>query len=176
MRKWLVVLLASLLVLTPSVYADDDDDEDEDDEETIFGIEGEGLGDVALYLMGGSLAIFAWKPTFHWLRKNGPVRFNVEARPFKKKLGVFNRRFMKVHTWLGFGAAILGTIHGIVLEWHWTLWVGMGAIWLLVVSGSMMQWRWPPKEVRKGARLLHLQRTLTIVAIVLLLAGHNIVD
>ena len=66
MKRWLLLLLASLLILIPGVYADDDDDE-EDDEETIFGIEGEGLGDVALYLMGGSLAIVAWKPTFHWL-------------------------------------------------------------------------------------------------------------
>jgi len=39
-----------------------------------------------------------------------------------------------------------------------------------------MQWRWPPKEVRKGARLLHLQRTLSVIAIVLLLIGHGIVD
>ena len=76
MRKWLLILLASLLVLTPSVYGDDDGDDDED-EETIFGIEAEGLGDVALYLMGGSLAIVAWKPTFHWLRKNGPERFSI---------------------------------------------------------------------------------------------------
>jgi len=83
---------------------------------------------------------------------------------------------MKVHVWIGFATALVGTIHGIFLEWHWTLWVGMGAVWILVLSGSMMQWRWPPKKIRRGTRLLHMQRTLSVVAVVLLLIGHGIVD
>ena len=173
--RWWFVIYISLLLMTPTAFADDDDDNN-DDEQKILGIEGEDLGDIALYLMVATLLIVVWKPTFTWLRKHGPDRFQQEPREFKRKLGVFNRKFMKVHTWVGFAAAIIGTVHGIVLEWHWTLWVGMLCVWILVFSGSMMQWRWPPKEVRKGARLLHMQRTLSIIAIVLLIIGHGIVD
>lgn len=178
LRRWLFLFLVVSLLLAQPVYADDDDDEDDDDDddEKIFGIEAEGLGDVSLYLLIGTILIVVWKPTFMWLRKNGPDLFNREPREFKKKLGVYNRRFMKVHLWIGFGAAILGTIHGYVLEWHWTLWLGTAFIWVLVISGTMMKWRWPPREMRKGARLLHMQRTLTILSVVLLLIGHGIVD
>jgi len=170
--RWLFVLSITLLLMTPTAIADDDDD----DEQKILGIEGEDLGDIALYLLVATLLIVVWKPAFFWLRKHGPDRFQQEPREFKRKLGVFNRKFMKGHTWVGFAAAIIGTVHGIVLEWHWTLWAGMLCVWILVFSGSMMQWRWPPKEVRKGARLLHMQRTLSIIAIVLLIIGHGVVD
>ena len=175
--RWCLVLALLLLLMTSTALADgDDDDDDDDDEQKILGIEGEDLGNIALYLLIVTLTIVIWKPLFKWLRTYGPEHFDKEPREFKRKLGVFNRRFMKIHNWIGFGTAVVGTIHGIVLEWHWTLWAGMAALWILVFSGSMMQWRWPPKEVRKGARLLHLQRTLSVVAIVLLLIGHGIVD
>jgi len=39
-----------------------------------------------------------------------------------------------------------------------------------------MQWKWPPKEVRKGARLLHMQRAMSVAALVLLVVGHGLVD
>ena len=163
------------LLMMNGAMADEHEDDDEE-EATILGIEGEDLGSVALYLMIATIAIVLWKPLFKWLRANGPERFDREPREFKRQLGIFNRRFMKAHNWFGISAAVVGTIHGYVVEWHWTLWIGMGAIWLLVVSGLMMQWKWPPREFRRGARLLHLQRTLTIVAIVLLWVGHQIVD
>ncbi len=178
--RWFLILAVLLLLITPAALAEEDDDEDDDDDdnddEQILGLDGKDLGNVALYLLIASLLIVLWKPTFRWLRKKGPEIFDTEPREFKRKLGVFNRRYMKVHNWIGFATAIVGTIHGIALEWHWTLWAAMVALWILVFSGSMMQWRWPPKEVRKGARLLHLQRTMSIVAIVLLLIGHGIVD
>lgn len=170
-----LTLVVLLLLLTPTALAHEEKDEDED-EPKILGIEGEDLGNVALYFLIATLAIALWKPAFKWLRKHGPERFDKEPREFKQKLGVFNRRFMKVHNWIGLGTAVLGTVHGFILEWHWTLWAGMVALWVLVFSGSMMQWRWPPKEMRKGARMLHFQRTLSIVAIILLYVGHVIVD
>ena len=40
----------------------------------------------------------------------------------------------------------------------------------------MMRWKWPPREIRRGARLLHLNRSLSIIAVVLLFIGHEIVD
>ena len=177
MRKIAILItLTMLLASLAGCAGDDDGDDDADDDEKILGIDAEGLGDVALYFLIATLSIAIWKPSFKWLRKNGPKLFNTEPRPFKKKLGVFNRRFMKVHNWLGVIAAVVGTAHGFVLEWHWTLWAGMAGIWILIFSGSLMQWKWPPKEFRKGARLLHMQRALSIIAIVLLYVGHGIVD
>jgi hypothetical protein len=171
--KVLILLLALMLLLAPGALADDDDD---DDDETIMGTDAEDLGEVAQILMIGTCSIALWRPSFKWLRKNGPDLFGKEPRPFKRKLGVFNRYYMKIHNWIGLATVVIGTAHGYVLEWHWTLWVAMGALWALVFSGSLMQWKWPPKEFRKGARLLHMQRSLTIIAIALLLIGHGIVD
>ena len=166
-----------MLLLMPSALADDDEGgENDDDDEKILGIDAEDLGEVALYFLVATLSIAIWKPSFKWLRKKGPGLFNTEPRAFKKKLGIFNRRFMKVHNWLGAIAAVVGTAHGIALEWHWTLWVGMAGIWMLIFSGLLMQWKWPPKEFRKGARLLHMQRAMSIVAVVLLYVGHELVD
>jgi hypothetical protein len=155
---------------------EDSDDDDDDDDKEVLGMDGEDLGSGALFLLIATVMIAVWKPTFKWLRKNGSEYFNVEPRDFKRKLGVYNRKFMKVHNYIGFGCVVVGTIHGYFLEWHWTLWAAMLGLWILVISGSLMQWRWPPKKMRKGARLLHLQRTITIIAIVLLLVGHGIVD
>jgi hypothetical protein len=180
--KRILLLFLFLILLAPlGALADEDDegdegDDDDEDESSILGVEGEDLGNVALYLMIATLTIVGWKPTLKWLRKKGPEIFDTEPREFKRKLGVFNRRYMKIHNFIGLGTAVVGTIHGLMLEWHWTLWAGMAALWILVFSGSMMQWRWPPKEMRKGARLLHLQRTLSVVAIILLFVGHRIVD
>ncbi len=174
-RQYFIILLLVLSV-SPNALADHDSDDEDEDELKILGIDAEDLGNISLYLMVGTLMLILWKPTFIWLRKYGPKRLGQEPRDFKRKLGVFNRRFMKVHTWLGFGTATIGTIHGFLLEWHWTLWLGMVCVWILVFSGSMMQWKWPTKEFRKGARLLHLQRTFSIIAIILLILGHNILD
>ena len=73
----------------------------------MLGIEGEDLGNIALYLLILTLMIVIWKPTFKWLRKYGPERFEKEPREFKRKLGVFNRRFMKIHNWIGFGTVVV---------------------------------------------------------------------
>ena len=165
-----------LLVPMTVASADGDVDGEEDDEAQVFGLDAEGLGEVAQWLMVGTLLIVVWKPLFKWLRTNGPERFDVEARPFKKKLGVFNRRFMRVHVWIGLGAVVLGTVHGYVLEWHWTLWVAMLFLWLLVVSGGLMMWKTPPRQIRKASRLLHMQRAMSVLAVALLLIGHALVD
>ena len=173
----LVCFMVLLLMSQPLVSADDDKGEDDDDDEVqVLGVDGEGLGEVAQWLMVGTLLIVAWKPLFKWLRANGPEQFSVEARSFKKKLGVFNRRFMRVHLWIGLAAVVLGTVHGYVLEWHWTLWLAMFFLWLLVVSGGLMMWKTPPKQIRKASRMLHMQRAMSVVAVLLLLIGHALVD
>ena len=176
-KRWLLFLTLLLLLTATSVAADgDEDDDDDDNDATLLGLDGEGTGDVALWLMVATLSIVAWKPLFKWLRANGSERFNKEPRAFKKSLGVFNRRYMRAHNWIGLSAVVVGTAHGYVLEWHWTLWAAMAALRFLVVSGYLMQQKWPPKEFRRGARLLHMQRALSVLAVVLLLVGHSIVD
>jgi hypothetical protein len=171
----LLVLGIVFLMLLPTAIADGDEDS-EDDESAILGLEGEATGEIAQVLLIGTLSIVVWKPLFSWLRSKGPELFDKEPRAFKKSLGVFNRRFMKVHNWIGLGAAVVGTIHGYVLEWHWTLWLAMAFMWVLVASGFLLHWKWPPREFRKGARLLHMQRAMSIGVVVLLLIGHAIVD
>ena len=175
----LVSLLCVTLLLGPVATADGDDRDGSDNEgedASVLGMEAEGLGEVAQVLLIATLSIALWKPLFKWLRTNGPDLFNKEPRAFKQSLGVFNRRYMKAHTWIGLSMAVIGTVHGIVLEWHWTLWLAMACLWVLVVSGYLMQMKWPPKEFRKGARLLHMQRAMSVLAVVLLLVGHSIVD
>ena len=157
-------------------HGDEIEEEKEDEDITYFGIEMEGLGEIAQILFIFTLTIIVWKPGFLWLRKKGPELFKKEAKPFKKSLNKFNKRYMSVHIWAGFFAALLGTVHGYFLEWHWTLWAGTAAIWTLVISGGLLKWKWPPKEFRKGARILHMQRALTVLAIVLLVVGHELVD
>ena len=174
--KWKQLFLFLFVICLLPTASGDDDDDDDDDDETILGIEGDDLGEVAYFLLIGSLLIIVWKPSFFWLRKNGPELFNKEKKQFKRKLGVFNKRFMTLHYWLGLFTVIIGTIHGIVLEWHWTLWTAMVGLWIVVFTGWMMRWKWPPREFRRGARLLHLNRSLSIIAVVLLFIGHEIVD
>ena len=181
--QWLLALLACAVLFAPIAMAGgessvmDDDDDDDEGGEGILGFDTEDLGDPARVLLALTTSIALWKPLFKWLRGPGIEKFNIsDPRGFKKKLGKFNRQFMKVHTYLGLATAILGTVHGMGVEWHWTLWLAVLLMWALSITGGLMQWKWPPKEVRKGARLLHMQRAFSIIAIVLLIVGHIIVD
>jgi len=178
MRRFLLFSVLFALIFASFVgSADGDDDDDDDDDDTNFmGIDMEGLGEGAQFFFVFTLSIVVWKPTFKWLRANGPELFNRESREFKRMLGGVNRKYHTIHNWSGFLAALLGTIHGYFLEWHWTLWAGVAAMWMLVISGGLLQWKWPPKEVRKGARLLHMQRLLSVAVVILLLVGHEFVD
>ena len=49
-------------------------------------------------------------------------------------------------------------------------------LWLLVVSGGLMMWKTPPQQIRKASRLLHMQRAMSVLAVVLLVIGHALVD
>ena len=171
-----------MAMFTPFVSADEgqdhdhDDDEEEEVKKLFLGIEGEILGTVALWTMIATLSILIWKPLRARLSISGHDWFKLEKKPFKKSLNTAHRRYMALHTMLGGLTAVIGTIHGYILEWHWTLWLGMAAIWILVISGSLLQWKYPPRKVKKGAHLLHIQRGLSIVAVIFLLIGHVILD
>ncbi len=98
----------------------------------------------------------------------------MENRLVKKNIGIANRWFMKIHDWLGFGAALIGTLHGLLMDdWGLEFWLPMGGFWILVISGYLMRVKWPPKQVRKGARLLHMQRLIAIVAVIVLFIAHD---
>jgi hypothetical protein len=169
------MLIFIAILFLPAIDADRGGDSD-DDEASWNGIEAEGMGSVALWMMIGTLFIIVWKPLHVYLRQKGPELFDVDSKSFKLKLKKFNTKHMSVHNILGFLTAVVGTVHGLLLEWHWTLWVGMVCVWILVISGSLLKWKWPPRQVRKGARLLHMQRALSILAVVMLLIGHALVD
>ena len=66
--RWLLFLLVSLM-LTPATLAsaDDevDDEDDEDDEAQVLGLDAEGLGEVAQWLMVGTLLIVVWLSLIH---------------------------------------------------------------------------------------------------------------
>ncbi|MDA0715737.1 MAG: hypothetical protein O3A74_04160 [archaeon] len=170
-----MVFFIAILFL-PATHADRGGDSDDDDEASWNGIEAEDMGSVALWMMIGTLFIIVWKPLHMYLRQRGPELFDIDSKSFKLKLKKFNTKHLSIHTILGFLTAIVGTVHGLLLDWHWTLWVGMVCVWILVISGSLLKWKWPPQQVRKGARLLHMQRALSIIAVVMLLIGHTLVD
>ena len=175
--RWLATLLALLLLAAPAHADGDDHDDDDDGEGSVFGLDGESLGEAAQVLLVLTLSIVVWKPLFGWLRKGGIEVLKIEdARAWKSKLGTFNRRFMRVHTWIAIAMLVAGTLHGLAMESHWMLWFAMALMGLLSLAGGMMQWKWPPKEVRKGARLLHMQRAMSVAVLVLLVVGHGLVD
>ena len=177
---WLIILLWALTIaFAPSVVADDhdededeveDEDEDEDDDDR-FEDAGESLGEISAWLLGLTLAYFGWK------RILPPIRKQLKAAEQKeqlKRLNSWNKRAIPVHTLLGTAAIATGFIHGLMMDdSHPTLWIAIFLMGVLSVSGGLMRWKWPPREVKKGARLLHMQRLLSIVVVILLLLGHE---
>ena len=80
-RLLFLLMLLTFTILTGHALADEGDDEDDDDSEvSVFGVDGEGLGEVAQVLLIATLAIVAWKPAFKWLRANGAELFDKEPR------------------------------------------------------------------------------------------------
>lgn len=166
------ILACFLLMLIPSSIADGDDD---DDDKQIFGMDAEGLGEVALWTFIFTLSIIIWKPAHIWLQKNTKNIFE-NPKEVKKSMRVVNKFYMRAHYWIGLLAVVAGGVHGMAYlgeEDGWMYWAGWGGMILMSISGSLMLWKWPPRQVRKGARLLHAQRVILVVTIVLLLVAHD---
>ena len=195
MVKWREVTVAILILLmvimtcggAPILMAkyspdsgkmsDDDGDDnggDDDDDDNPWEDGGESLGTAALVFLILTLSIVLWKPGVKLARKHLPDKLEMENRLVKKNIGIANRWFMKIHDWLGFGAALIGTLHGLLMDdWGLEFWIPMGGFWVLVTSGYLMRVKWPPKQVRKGARLLHMQRFIAIVSVIVLFIAHD---
>jgi len=169
----IAILLALSLV---SVVSADDDEDDDDDDESILGMDGEGLGEVALFMMIATTSVVLWKPAFIWLNKNAKHYFS-EPKLVKAKARIANLWYMRIHYWLGLGVVIVGGIHGLALTeglQDWLFWLGWVGLVLMSITGALMLWKWPPRKVRKGARMLHAQRALLVITIVALVASHEL--
>jgi len=173
--KALSIALGLLLLASPvAALSDDDDDEDEDeDDEDEFEDIGEDVGTVSAWLLGLTLAYFGWKRVLPTIRKHLK---QTEQKDRLKSLNTWNKKVLPLHTLLGVAALVTGTIHGLMMdEDALILWIAVALMGVLSISGGLMRWKWPPREVKKGARLLHMQRLLSAVVVILLLVGHEMV-
>ncbi len=173
-RTWLLTILCTIFILiSQHVVADDHDEDDDDNEESEEWLEdtGEFFGEISAWLLGFTLLYFGWK------RILPPIRKKLKAagrRDYLKRLNSLNKRVIPIHTILGLAALLTGIAHGLMMEEsNPLLWIALLLMGVLSLSGGLMRWKWPPREVKKGARLLHMQRLLSIAVVVLLLIGHE---
>ncbi|NDF33757.1 MAG: hypothetical protein EB157_04260, partial [Euryarchaeota archaeon] len=180
--KGLLIALVLLLLASPVAAlsdddddADDEDDDDADDEDVGDEFEdlGEDVGTVSAWLLGLTLVYFGWKRVLPTIRKHLK---QTEQKERLKSLNTWNKKAIPLHTLLGVAALVTGTIHGLMMdEDALILWVAVALMGVLSISGGLMRWKWPPKKVKKGARLLHMQRLLSAAVVILLLVGHEMV-
>lgn len=172
--KGLSIVLVLLLVASPvAALSDDDDDADDEDDDDEFEDLGEDVGTVSAWLLGLTLVYFGWKRVLPTIRNHLK---QTEQKDRLKSLNTWNKKAIPLHTLLGVAALVTGTIHGLMMdEDALILWVAVALMGVLSISGGLMRWKWPPKEVKKGARLLHMQRMLSAAVVILLLVGHEMV-
>jgi len=172
--KGLSIALVLLLLASPvaALSADDDDADDEADDDEFEDL-GEDVGTVSAWLLGLTLVYFGWKRVLPTIRKHLK---QTEQKDRLKSLNTWNKKAIPLHTLLGVAALVTGTIHGLMMdEDALILWVAVALLGVLSISGGLMRWKWPPKKVKKGARLLHMQRLLSAAVVILLLVGHETV-
>lgn len=166
-----IAIMIALLVVTGVATADDDDDDD-----GILGDAGEDLGTAAAWGLAFSTTIILWKPGLKYIRANAD-KFVEDERWLKKKLGKANRWYLKIHYWIGAGAVLVGFIHGVAMNrWEILFWGGWVGMLFMSITGSLLLWKWPPRKVKKGARLLHAQRAVMVITIILLYVSHEFFD
>ena len=172
--KVLSIALVLLLLASPvAALSDDDDDADDEDDDDEFEDLGEDVGTVSAWLLGLTLVYFGWKRVLPTIRKHLK---QTDQKDRLKNLNTWNKKAIPLHTLLGVAALVTGTIHGLMMdEDALILWVAVALMGVLSISGGLMRWKWPPKKVKKGARLLHMQRLLSAAVVILLLVGHEMV-
>ena len=172
--KVLSIALGLLLLASPvAALSDDDDDADDEDDDDEFEDLGEDVGTVSAWLLGLTLVYFGWKRVLPTIRKHLK---QTDQKDRLKSLNTWNKKAIPIHTILGVAALVTGTIHGLMMdEDALILWVAVALMGVLSISGGLMRWKWPPKKVKKGARLLHMQRLLSAAVVILLLVGHEMV-
>ncbi|MEK9805085.1 MAG: hypothetical protein VW551_02180 [Euryarchaeota archaeon] len=172
--RGLSIALVLLLLSSPvTALSNDDDDADDEDDDDGFEDLGEDVGTVSAWLLGLTLVYFGWKRVLPTIRKHLK---QTEQKDRLKSLNTWNKKAIPLHTLLGLAALVTGTIHGLMMdEDALILWVAVALMGVLSISGGLMRWKWPPKKVKKGARLLHMQRLLSVAVVILLLVGHEMV-
>ena len=169
-----IAALVALLLVAGTVTADDDDDDDDDD--GFLGDASEGLGTAAAWGLAFSTTIIIWKPGLKYIRANAD-KIVEDGRWLKKKLGKANRWYLKIHYWVGAAAVLVGFIHGVAMnKWEVLFWGGWVGMLFMSITGSLLLWKWPPRKVKKGARLLHAQRAVLVITMVLLFVSHEFFD
>ena len=176
-KRTLIGLLFGIVVfsLLLSNTASADDDDDDDNGTKLLGVDGEDLGEVAQVMFIFTLTIVVWKPGHIWLQKKAKNIFD-EPKEVKKSLRKFNKFYMRLHYWIGLGAVVVGGVHGLASmseDNGWMYWAGWAGMIIMSVTGALLLWKWPPKKVRKGARLIHAQRAMLVITIVLLVVAHD---
>ncbi|HIG19397.1 MAG: hypothetical protein CXT67_03690 [Methanobacteriota archaeon] len=167
-----IAALVALLLVAGTVTADDDDDDDDG----ILGDTGKGLGTAAAWGLAFSTTIIIWKPGLKYIRANAD-KIVEDGLWLKKELGKANRWYLKIHYWVGASAVLVGFIHGVSMnKWEVLFWGGWVGMLFMSVTGSLLLWKWPPRKVKKGARLLHAQRAVLVITIVLLFVSHEFFD
>ena len=174
MPKVLSIAVGLLLLASPvASLSDDDDADDADGENDDFEDLGEGVGIVSAWLLGLTLAYFGWKRVLPTIRKHLK---QTQQKGRLKSLNTWNKKALPLHTLLGVAAMVTGIIHGLMMdEGALILWIAVALMGVLSISGGLMRWKWPPREVKKGARLLHMQRLLSAAVVILLIVGHEMV-
>ncbi len=157
-----------------SLFEEHEEDDEDDEDDGPYEDSGKALGYSAVFFLLLTCTIALWKPAVKFARKELPSMLEYDDRKVKLWIGKVNRWYMKIHDWLGFAAALIGTLHGILLgDWNWMFWIGIIGLWILVISGYLMRVKWPPRQVKKGARLLHMQRLIATISIVFLWLAHD---
>ena len=172
--KILSITLGLLFLASPvAALSDDDDADDAENDDDEFEDIGEDIGTVSAWFLGLTLAYFGWKRVQPTIRKHLK---QTEQKDRLKSLNTWNKKVLPIHTLLGVAALVTGTIHGLMMEEEaLILWIAVALMGVLSISGGLMRWKWPPREVKKGARLLHMQRLLSAAVVILLLVGHEMV-
>ena len=175
-QRLMAVLLLGVLIIVPlTVYADRGMPHDDGDHPMIFGVEAKMLGEIARNFMIFSVTVMVWKPAFIYMNKNANQLFET-PKESKKKLKRVDTLYMRLHYWISFAAVVIGGLHGygsMEKDNGWMYWAGWAGMVLMSLTGALMLWKWPPKKVRKGSRMLHTQRVVLILTIVLLFVAHG---
>ncbi len=184
--KAFLVLLASLLLLSVPLWADDDDWGEGDDDRrssSFFGGEGyeggegseagEALGNVALLGFVALNALYYYSMGF----KRAPKAVRTSSPSWVKQPLKWKNATRSLHYWGNPVLIGIAWLHGITAgEGNVLVWAGWGLMVLLALSGLIMKLQRADAPGAKVNRLIHSQHVLSIVMVLLLWVGHGFLD
>ena len=166
-----LMLLAALLLLGPLAAADEGEDDERDDDEGDDA--GEGLGEVAAWLLGAGFIYVAVR------QRLGRDRLFMAGLE-RKRYGALLKLALNGHMLLMLGATALAGYHGWLMAQSEGWLEGDSLSGLLALAmmaylsvAGVLLWRrlppdWVSRSLRKRARLAHVQRGVTVLLLVAL--------